>query len=112
MTAPQRQEPLASARSEAGAAAAAYARHKEAHLGTAAACTALGIRFTPMVVETTGHWDAGAARVLKQLAGAVAARAGEDPATLRGCLLQELSVAVRSFRAQAALRRRQELVAS
>ena len=112
VTAPQRQETLAQAGKEAGAAAADYARHKEAHLGTAAACAAQGITFRPMVVETTGHWERQASALLKQLAGAVATRSGEDAAPVHASLLQELSVVVRSFRARAALRRRCELPAA
>ena len=87
----------------------AYARHKEEYLGTAAACAAQGIKFLPMVVETTGNWDGGAARVPKQLADAVATRIGEGKEQLHALLLQELSVAVRSYRARAALRSRCEL---
>jgi CHAD domain-containing protein len=62
-----------------------------------------------MVVESTGAWDAAADRVLRQLARAAAAREGEDPSALHGELLQDMSVAVRRFRARAALRRRAEL---
>ena len=111
VTAPQRQATLAQASMQAGAAAEAYARHKEDHLGTAAACAEQGVQFVPLVVETTGHWEAGASRVLKQIAGAVAARTGTEPGPLHDSLLQELSVVVRSFRARAALRRRAELEA-
>ncbi|CAE7825341.1 unnamed protein product [Symbiodinium sp. CCMP2456] len=89
---------------QAGAAAEAYARHKEDHLGTAAACQAQGVQFVPLVVDTTGHWEAGAGRVLKQVAGAVAARSGAEPGPLYDSLLQELSVVVHSFRARAVLR--------
>ena len=67
------------------------------------------VRFVPLVVETSGAWELEAAKVLVQNAGAVASREGEDPAALHAELLQELSVAVRSFRAKAALRRRAEL---
>ena len=111
VTAPQRQATLAQASMQAGAAAEAYARHKEDHLGTAAACAEQGVQFVPLVVEATGHWEAGASRVLKQIAGAVAARTGTEPGPLHDSLLQELSVVVRSFRARAALRRRAELEA-
>ena len=63
-----------------------------------------------MVVESTGTWDKGAEVVLKHLARAVAARTGVESATTHAALFQELSVTVRSWRARAALRRRQELV--
>ena len=98
VTAPQRPETLAQACREAGASAAAYARCKEECLGTAATCAAQGIKFLPMIVETTGNWDVGAARVLKQLADAVTTRTGEAKEQLHALLLQELSVAVRSYR--------------
>ena len=110
VTAPQRQETLAKASRETAAAAADYARHKENHLNTAQCCEAQGIVFVPMVVESTGTWDKGAEVVLKHLARAVAARTGVESATTHAALFQELSVTVRSWRARAALRRRQELV--
>ena len=111
ITAPQRQETLAQASQKPLAAAAAYARHKEAHLQTAEACRAQGVCFVPMVAESTGAWDEGAMAVLKHVAQAVAAQSGEDPATCFSLLLQELGVAIRSFRARAALRRCSEGVA-
>ena len=110
ITAPQRQETLALAGQQVGAAAAAYARHKQNHQQTALACAAQGVAFVPMVAEATGTWDSGAAVVIKHVARAAAARAGEEPGPLHSLLLQELCVAVRSHRARAALRRR--LVAS
>ena len=109
ITAHQRQDTLALASSRAGAAAEAYARQKEAHLHTAQACASQGVSFVPMVVETTGHWDVGAARVLRHIATAVAARTGDLADHVHTSMLQELCVVVRSFRARAALRRRSEL---
>ena len=64
---------------QVGAAAAAYARHKQNHQQTALACAAQGIAFVPMVAEATGTWDSGAAVVIKHVARAAAARAGEEP---------------------------------
>ena len=93
---------------QVGAAAAAYARHKQNHQQTALACGAQGVAFVPMVAEATvtGTWDSSAAAVIKHVARAVAARAGEEPSPLHSLLLQELCMAVRSHRARAALRRR------
>ena len=108
ITAPQRQETLAMAGRATGAAADAYARHKESHLDTARSCEHQGVTFVPMVAETTGTWDTGAITVLKHVAKAVSARTGEDPASTQAAILQELSVAMRSWRARAALRRRHE----
>ena len=82
-----------------GLAAIAYAETKRAHLDTAAACQAQGVRFVPLVVETSGAWEPEAAKVLVQIARAVASLEGEDPAALHAELLQEFSVAVRSLRA-------------
>ncbi|CAE7610039.1 unnamed protein product [Symbiodinium natans] len=106
ITAPQRQETLALAGQQGGAAAAAYARDKEAYKQTAQACKSQGVAFVPMVAEATGTWDVGAAVIIKHVARAVAARAGEEPGPLHSLLMQELCVAARSHRARAALRRR------
>ena len=64
-----------------------------------------------MVAESTGAWDTDPIIVLKYVAQAVTAQSGEDPTTCSSLLLQELGVAIRSFRARAALRRRSEGVA-
>ena len=56
VTATQRQESLAQASQQAGAAASAYAALKAAHLGTSQACANQRDRFVPMVVEATGAW--------------------------------------------------------
>ena len=106
ITAPQRQETLAQASRHTGAAAAAYAQHKELHLDTAQACAAQGAKFMPMVAECTGAWVPEALKVLKHVAHAAAPHSGEEPAVCYGLLLQELAVAIRTFRARASLRRR------
>ena len=109
ITAPQRRENLLDAGRAGGSAAAAYARVKAQHLNTATVCSGQGVRFQPLVFESTGAFDTDTGQVLAQLARAVAARSGEDPADLHGRLLQELCTTVRAFRARAALRRRVEL---
>jgi hypothetical protein len=111
VTAHQRPETLALASNQTGAAADAYARHKESHLNTAALCASQGVAFVPMVAETTGLWETGAARVLRHIAAAAAARSGDSADIAYSTLLQELSVVIRSFRARAALRRRSEAAA-
>ena len=63
-----------------------------------------------MVAETTGAWDKTASHVLHIVAAAVAAREGAAVADLYSRLLQELSITTRRFRAQAALRRRAEII--
>ena len=65
-----------------------------------------------MLVETTGTWDAGASMVIKHIALAVAAIIGDDPDKTHATMLQELCVAVRAYRARAALRRRSDAIAS
>ena len=109
ITAPQRRESFLEAGKQGGAAAAAYARVKAQHLQTAAACEGQGVRFQPMVFESTGAFDASTGQVLQQLARAIAARAGGDASELYGQFPQELCSTVRTFRARAALRRRVEL---
>ena len=102
----QRQASLAEAGRQGGAAAAAYATVKMAHLDTASICRGQGLTFVPLVAETTGAWDHAAARVLKCIARAVAAREQAEPAALFAELLQETSVLIRSYRGRAALQRR------
>ena len=109
VTGPQRQETLGAAARKSLAAATAYADVKRAHQDTASVCQAQGVRFLPLVVETTGAWEPEAASVLQHISRAAAARESADPAALHGELLQELSITVRSFRARAVLRRRAEM---
>lgn len=101
ITAPQRRESLLEAGKGGGVAAAAYARVKAQRLQTAIVCERQGVRFQPVVFESTGAFDAATGHVLQQLARAVAARAGGDASELRGQLLQELCSTVRAFRARA-----------
>ena len=110
ITAPQRQETLAQAGNKALAAAQAYAQHKAAHLDTARLCESQGIKFLPMVAESSGAWEPAASKVLLQISRAAAARTGADAALLHADLLQELCVTIRAHRARAVLRRRAELV--
>ena len=111
VTGPQRLETLAEASRKSLAAATSYAAVKKAHLDTAATCQSQGVRFLPLVAETTGAWEADAAKVLNHISWAAAAREGA-PAALHGELLQELCVVARSFRARAVLHRRAELAAA
>ena len=109
ITAPQRRESLVEAGKQGGSAAAAYARVKAQHLNTEATCAGQGVRFQPVVLESTGAFDAASGQVFLHLARAAAACAGGDASELHGRLLQELCTTVRAFRARAALRRRVEL---
>eukprot|EP00435_Cladocopium_sp_Y103_P009537 s556_g2.t1 len=112
ITAPQRSESLREASCKAGAAADSYSEVKANHLNTAQVCECQGVRFQPMVVESTGAWSSLASHTLQIVARAAAAREGEEPAAYFSNLLQELSVTVRRFRARAVLRRRAELTSS
>jgi len=69
-------------------------------LQSAEACRVQGVCFIPMVAESTGAWDTDPMIVLKYVAQAVAAQSGEDPTISSSLLLQELGVAIRSFRAR------------
>ena len=106
ITAPQRAESLSEAGTQGGAAARAYAAVKASHLNTAQECSRQGVRFQPMVAESTGAWDATAGRVLWTVARAAAARETLDACVLHGELLQDLCCAIRRHRARAALSRR------
>ena len=109
ITAPQRQDIVAQAAGAALAAASAYAATKASHLNTAPLCGQQGVRFVPIVAESTGAWDREAGQILLQIACSAAARTGDAASTLHSELLQELSVIIRSHRARAVLRRRAEL---
>ena len=111
ITAPQRQETLARAAEEDLAAAAAYAARKAAFEGTAEACAAQGVRFCPMVAESTGAWEPEAERVLRRISRTAAARNGTDPAAAWTLFQQQTSVLLRRARAQAELRRRDDPMA-
>ena len=112
VTAPQRQETLARAAQTALSAASSYTQTKATHLNTAAACEQQGVKFVPLVVESTGAWDPSASRVLQVISRATAARLGADAAAMHAELLQDLCVVVRLHRARAILRRRSEFDAS
>ena len=75
------------------------------HLDTARLCTEAGIDFVPMVAESTGAWEPGALRTLKQLAQASSLRTGRDRKAVLAETLQRLSVVVRRAQARALLRR-------
>ena len=55
-----------------------YAEVKRLHLDTAQICQTQGLRFIPLVVETTGAWEPEAAKVLHHISGAVTAREGAE----------------------------------
>ena len=105
ITAPQRQGIVAMAAKEPLAAAAAYSQTKRDYLGTERACLDQGVRFMPMVCETSGAWAPEAVETLRLLAKAAAARSGKLSATVYKEFLQRSSVAVRTANARAQLKR-------
>lgn len=109
VTAAQRSESLREASQHPGAAATAYSQVKADHLRASELCAEQGVRFLPLVVESTGNWPPAASRALKFVAQAAAAREGADVPTLFGEFLQELCVTARRWRARAVHRRRAEL---
>ena len=64
VTGPQRQETLAMAARKMLASAAAYAETKKSHLNTAELCQQQGVKFFPLVAETTKPWEPQAAKLL------------------------------------------------
>ena len=78
---------------------------KREHLGAEQACESQGIRFMPMVCETSGAWAPEAVETLQLIRKAVAAHTG----TKHGELLQETlarcAAAVRKANARAHFKR-------
>ena len=106
ITGPTRSETLALASQEPLAAASAYAALKASHLNTARTCTGQGVRFQPLVAESTGAWEPIAAKFLCRVARAAALREGAAAPLLQDQLLQELCVAIRSSHCRSVLSRR------
>ena len=67
ITAPQRQDIVARAATTALTAATSYAATKASHLDTANLCAAQGVRFVPLVAESTGAWEPEASKLLLHL---------------------------------------------
>ena len=76
VTAPQRQAIVGEAARNPLAAAIDYMQTKRDHLGTQETCESQGIRFQPMVCETSGAWAPEALEVLQLLCKAAAAQTG------------------------------------
>ena len=105
VTAPQRQESIRQASTEALAAAHLYEARKCAHLGTQRLCSELGITFYPLVVETTGAWSENATVALKSLSRALSLRSGRRWSEEYSAILQGASVCIRRQNARAVMRR-------
>ena len=91
------------------AAISQYIAKKMSRLNTANLCTQQGVRFVPLVAESTGAWNRKAGHILLQISRSTAIRTGKDAGVLHRDLFQELCVLMRSHRARAVLRRRAEL---
>ena len=87
------------------ASARAYADTERSHLGTARVCAAAGVDFVPMVAESTGAWEPGAAAVLWQLARAASLVDGRPAPVVHAEFAQRLPVVVRRAQARALVRR-------
>jgi hypothetical protein len=88
-------------------AARAYAEGKRR--AVEARCQEEGIRFYPMVLETTGGIeDLTAAPTFHQIASAVAEREGAEVSTIKGQLMERISMELVRSATQAVLRRAQK----
>ena len=105
VTAPQRQGIVSIAAVESLATATAYSQTKRDYQETEKACALQGVKFIPMVCETSGAWATEARETLLLLAKASAARSGKTTAKTYRELLQRTSVAVRTANARAHLKR-------
>ena len=107
ITSPQRQETLAQAALTVGHAATVYEIHKRRHLRTEDKCRQQGILFVPLVAEASGGWGSSAIQTFSKMAR-MAARRGvptNGPKAIMPLFLERLSIAIRSARARAVLRR-------
>ena len=85
-----------------------YEAHKRSHLQTQELCSAQGIQFVPLVVESRGGWGPAAIKTWRTLAAATAACSGEGLAAETKRLYETLAVALQRENARAVLRRQPE----
>ena len=105
VTSPQRRDIISEAAHTPLAAAKSYSHTKRSHLDTQVACEALGIRFQPMVCETTGAWAPEALEVLQLICKAAAAHSGEDHASILLDTLTRCAASIRRANARAHFKR-------
>lgn len=105
VTAPQRQAIVGDAAHTPLAAADAYSQTKRDHLRTQESCTTQGIRFQPMVCETTGAWSTEAMEVLQLICKTAAARTGTPHSELLRETLSRCGAAVYRANARAHFKR-------
>ena len=105
VTAPQRQDIVGEASRTPLAAAIAYSHTKRSHLGTQDACEALGIRFQPMVCETSGAWAPKALEVLQLICKAAASHTGTNHCAILQETLSRCAASIRRANARAHFKR-------
>ena len=105
ITAPQRQDIVGEAAHTPLAAAKAYSHTKRSHQGTQDTCEALGIRFQPMVCETTGAWAPETLEVLQLICKAAASHTGTDHSAILQETLTRCAASMRRANARAHFKR-------
>ena len=105
VTAPQRQDIVSEAARNPLAAASAYSQTKRSHLNTQDACESQGIRFQPMVCETSGAWAPEALQVLQLICKAASSRTGTDSGALLQETLSRCAASIRAANARANFKR-------
>ena len=83
----------------------AYSETKRSHLNTQEACEAQGIRFVPMVCETSGAWAPEALEVLQLISKAAASHTGTDHSVLLQETLTRCAASIRRANARAHFKR-------
>ena len=104
-TAPQRQGIVSEAAKTPLAAAVDYTQSKRTHLGTQVACEAQGVRFQPMVCETSGAWAPEALEVLQLICKAAASHTGMHHGELLQDTLARCGASIRRANARAHFKR-------
>ena len=90
-----------------GHAAAHYEAWKRTYLQTEEECRQQGVQFVPLVAKSSGGWGASAFATFRRMAKLASGREGLSSPGQAALprLLERLSVAIRSAKARAVLRR-------
>ena len=107
ITSPQWAEVVANAARMAGAAAVQYEGVKRTFLNTADVCAAQGIKFVPMVAETSGGWGPSGLKTISKLAKRTTLITEQSASLVFSHLLESFCVASRRANARAVLKRSQ-----
>ena len=76
-------------------------------LNTAAVCSAQGIKFVPLVAETSGGWGPSGLKTISKLAKRTALISEQSVSVVFSQLLEGLCMAIRRANARAVLKRSQ-----